>query len=577
VHPKERNRSYSLTGDTPNDNTNNKQQQNDGISNVTSSTESGETVKSQMVRLDSLMRIGSRASVPAVTTTELASLSSSVTHISDPSTPTVIPASPRRKGTGNSAENPSVVISTLTSAAPSSKGEGGGEGDGKVKELSQNRQKRLSLLMASGGISKAFYKEKNFQASAKWNEVTLSPEEKAKLTRLQARIRGWHARRLKKRLMIAREILVTEDHYIKILKLIVTVFLRPALAQKNLIDPLDVHAIFSDVEVIYQHHQKWYVSLERRVTDWEQFAEKGIGDIVTNESDFLLLYTTYVNNYNNAIATLARCLQTSSQFTAFVKKGEERPECAYLDLQSLLIQPIQRIPRYEMLLLDMLRKTSKGHKSYRSLVQAVDKIKETAEYINERKREEENLEFMAKLEKQFIGKLAKDLKLCQNPQRRFIKEGSVVLRAGKASTEMHLFLFNDLLLVAKAKEGREGRRGRPRRETEMRKNTFAAAPTDNTIFSLKDIDSLSNFKNVGVVMDSELPCFQVVMLKKKFVFVVGTEKMRDVWIDALRNAWINFQKQAQEKRQNQKIKASNFLSSEVPTRGTVLPKNDSAE
>jgi protein subunit release factor A len=69
------------------------------------------------------------------------------------------------------------------------------------------------------------------------------------------------------------------------------------------------------------------------------------------QTDFLRLYSTYVNNYPAAIQTLQERRQECPQFAQFLHKIEQKPECGYQDLQSLLIQPIQRIPRYEMLLL----------------------------------------------------------------------------------------------------------------------------------------------------------------------------------------------------------------------------------
>lgn len=149
----------------------------------------------------------------------------------------------------------------------------------------------------------------------------------------------------------------------------------------------------------------------------------------STKTDFLKLYSTYVNNYPTALQTLNQMQQENQAFAQFIRRCEEKPECGFQDLPSLLIQPIQRIPRYEMLLLvrlpiqeepslwrlelltqhdfpqqDLLRKTSEADKTYMTLAQAVEKIKDTAEYINEQKREEENMEHLRRLEKQIIGR-----------------------------------------------------------------------------------------------------------------------------------------------------------------------------
>jgi ribosomal protein S15P/S13E len=52
----------------------------------------------------------------------------------------------------------------------------------------------------------------------------------------------------------------------------------------------------------------------------------------------------------------------------------------------------------------LLRKTSRTFSGYEQLAQAVEKIKDTAEFINEQKREEENMELLRRLEKQLVGR-----------------------------------------------------------------------------------------------------------------------------------------------------------------------------
>jgi hypothetical protein len=53
---------------------------------------------------------------------------------------------------------------------------------------------------------------------------------------------------------------------------------------------------------------------------------------------------------------------------------------------------------------DLLRKTSKSDKGYDVLEQAVEKIKDAAEFINEGKREHENMDLLLRLEKQLSGR-----------------------------------------------------------------------------------------------------------------------------------------------------------------------------
>jgi len=56
-----------------------------------------------------------------------------------------------------------------------------------------------------------------------------------------------------------------------------------------------------------------------------------------------------------------------------------------IDLSSLLITPVQRIPRYELLLKELINCTWETHPDYTNLEKALQTIKGVASTINEKK------------------------------------------------------------------------------------------------------------------------------------------------------------------------------------------------
>ena len=72
------------------------------------------------------------------------------------------------------------------------------------------------------------------------------------------------------------------------------------------------------------------------------------------------------------------------------KKFEsDQKEASGLDLASFLILPVQRLPRYVLLLKELQRYTPENHPEYKSLIDAIDHIARSLEIINESKREHE--------------------------------------------------------------------------------------------------------------------------------------------------------------------------------------------
>lgn len=72
-----------------------------------------------------------------------------------------------------------------------------------------------------------------------------------------------------------------------------------------------------------------------------------------------------------------------------MKKCLENPNVDN-DLMSLLITPIQRVPRYTLLLERVKDFIPQNHYEHLNLCKAIDEISEIASIVNSRKKDEEN-------------------------------------------------------------------------------------------------------------------------------------------------------------------------------------------
>ena len=78
-----------------------------------------------------------------------------------------------------------------------------------------------------------------------------------------------------------------------------------------------------------------------------------------------------------------------SEFRSFLKNAVAK--CNGLDILSFLVMPIQRLPRYVMLLEDMFKHTPDSHPDHADLGQVVIDIRYVADYVNDKKRAAESL------------------------------------------------------------------------------------------------------------------------------------------------------------------------------------------
>src|SRR3990167_2750123 len=76
-----------------------------------------------------------------------------------------------------------------------------------------------------------------------------------------------------------------------------------------------------------------------------------------------------------------------------------------MGIESYLIMPVQRLPRIEMLLKDLLRHTTEDHPDFKPLSSAYEGILSIANFVNEKKREAENFSKMAAVQRKLGSKV----------------------------------------------------------------------------------------------------------------------------------------------------------------------------
>lgn len=68
------------------------------------------------------------------------------------------------------------------------------------------------------------------------------------------------------------------------------------------------------------------------------------------QSEFINMYSAYMNEFRVAMQTLAKYEQSSQQFLQDIRNCQQSAECEGLSLAAYLLTPVQRLPRYELLL-----------------------------------------------------------------------------------------------------------------------------------------------------------------------------------------------------------------------------------
>ncbi|CAL8367820.1 unnamed protein product [Gadus morhua 'NCC'] len=137
--------------------------------------------------------------------------------------------------------------------------------------------------------------------------------------------------------------------------------------------PKDQRVFPSSLRFLIQQHLHLLHTLQERVlkSQWQGIMGDVFMKLTSKESDFLDLYLSYLKELPDCLALVG--LLTASAHTAALLEcegDESRPS-----LQSLLIQPVQRIPQYTLLLQALLRQTEVDHPDYFLLLVSIQQFR----------------------------------------------------------------------------------------------------------------------------------------------------------------------------------------------------------
>eukprot|EP01112_Ceratiomyxa_fruticulosa_P017158 TRINITY_DN528_c0_g1_i9.p1 TRINITY_DN528_c0_g1~~TRINITY_DN528_c0_g1_i9.p1 ORF type:complete len:362 (+),score=66.23 TRINITY_DN528_c0_g1_i9:222-1307(+) len=258
------------------------------------------------------------------------------------------------------------------------------------------------------------------------------------------------------RLRVVHEIVSVERSYTKSLSLVIDKFMTP-LREKALLPEASIKTVFCNIPEIYKIHQTLLQTFEERLDAWsyqQSFADLFKPDLLLQMRD---LYSKYINNYDSAM----ECIKTfkgQENLAKFIR-GVEDYECNGTDLVSFLVMPVQRFPRYTLLIKELNKATDKSHPDKTNITNVLAQLERVTQFLNESRRKHSS---QAKLEQMVDGtdgiqkylsvdELMDGTKL-EDRLGDFIMEGPLILLSSPlrdGSVSIYVFLFDGIIFFAK--------------------------------------------------------------------------------------------------------------------------------
>ena len=268
---------------------------------------------------------------------------------------------------------------------------------------------------------------------------------------------------MSKRARIVREIVDTEQTYVtalaklqEILEPIVEEYSNPDLVADTKFPINEANTIYSTAGIITGLSKMLLEMLEPRAADFTE--ETRISDVFLKLADFMKVYTHYIKAYQPFVTKFLPYWQARKGTPSNVPETSNTSD--FLNFESCLIVPVQRIPRYQLLINDYLKSTPDDHPDRPDLEMALEKVSSVGTYVNNMQHFYDEINKVMELHKRFGRQLTDDTGVSEfvRSHRRLLKQGQAFLhRAGAKEKPVMLYLLTDLLIVGSLTEqGAEG-------------------------------------------------------------------------------------------------------------------------
>nr|XP_046244789.1 rho guanine nucleotide exchange factor 17-like [Scatophagus argus] len=248
-------------------------------------------------------------------------------------------------------------------------------------------------------------------------------------------------------------LLDTEQSYVESLRTLIQGYMRP-LKQPDggsIVDPLLVDEMFYQIPEILEHHELFLEQVASCVSQWHDRQTVGHILIQSFSKEMLAnMYSAYIDNFLNAKDAVRIAKEAKPAFHKFLEQNM-RENKEKQGLGDLMIKPVQRIPRYELLVKDLLKHTPEDHPDHSYLLDAQRDIKRLAEKINKGRRSAEEAEREARVIQEIEAHI-EGIEHILNPQRKFLRQEMVMeAKTVGGKKDRSLFLFSDLIICTTLK------------------------------------------------------------------------------------------------------------------------------
>jgi len=202
---------------------------------------------------------------------------------------------------------------------------------------------------------------------------------------------------------IINELLYTEQHHIRDLRILECVFYEQLKSEK-LLDDEELNTIFGNLEHLLPLHRQLNSSLQS-IKERDGHVVKEISDALLelfggdDTSNFMVQCAQFCINQTNALAFIKDRCRKDQKFNDFLAEQQRQPLCRKLHLKDFIPMEFQRLTKYP-LLFENIKKYTRDKKSeeYKKIGLCCEKARGILAYVNKQVKIAEDREQMREIQ-----------------------------------------------------------------------------------------------------------------------------------------------------------------------------------
>jgi hypothetical protein len=144
--------------------------------------------------------------------------------------------------------------------------------------------------------------------------------------------------------------------------------------EQNLIDDEEDRILFPNLGSMKKLSEELLKNLNNFIENWHPHNTM-IGEVVINYHKYFIIYREYCNNFMKGQVIVKDIKKTP--------EGEKIQAGLMMDIESYIIKPVQRPPKYQLLLREYKKAINPKHADYENLAIAIEKYHDVNEENNQ--------------------------------------------------------------------------------------------------------------------------------------------------------------------------------------------------